>query len=147
MLGVPRGADAAAVRAAWVRLALQHHPDKASASPAEPDARAAGHGAAFLAVQAAWEQLRGGGDGGGGGGGGGSGGCGLPTEQAGHRTDIIAEEVPLDELRFDTQARLYVHRCRCGGESSLALAQLGSARVHVLGCPDCSLAVHVIVTR
>ena len=54
VLGVPEGASAAEVKAAWRKLALKHHPDQ---NPDDPEADAR-----FKAVQAAYETLSQGGE-------------------------------------------------------------------------------------
>ena len=127
MLELRRGeASAAAVRAAYKRLALALHPDRNHARQAE---------AAFKRLQSAYEALRGGSGSGGGGGSGGSGGgsgsgSGSGSSGAGSESESVGASDDDDYGSF--------FRCReCGEATRYGEDDLCEECAEELVCPSC----------
>jgi len=159
VLGIPKGSSASAIRSAYARLALEHHPDKlqqqqqqqqqqqhlagAATIDGEFDSRrlSSSSSSSFLEIQAAWESLRedpllp-------------TGSSAIPTSPLSikRRSAAIAEVVTLEDFIYNQLRNDYTHQCRCGGESILLAREIEDvakgeeAKTITLQCPSCSLS-------
>jgi len=161
VLGIPKGSSASAIRSAYARLALEHHPDKlqqqqqqqqhlagAATIDGEFDSRrlssSTSSSSSFLEIQAAWESLRedpllt-------------TGSSAIPTSPLSikRRSAAIAEVVTLEDFVYNQLRNDYTHQCRCGGESILLAREIEDvakgeeAKIITLQCPSCSLSYKV----
>ena len=156
VLGIPKGSSASAIRSAYARLALEHHPDKlqqqqqqqqqqhlaGATIDGELDSRrlsSSTSSSSILEIQAAWEALRddpllt-------------TGSSAIPTSPLSikRRSAAIAEVVTLEDFVYNQLRNDYTHQCRCGGESILLSRDIEDvakgAKIITLQCPSCSLS-------
>ncbi|KAJ2749479.1 hypothetical protein IWQ56_007221, partial [Coemansia nantahalensis] len=56
---------------------------------------------------------------------------------------VVQDEIDLDEMAFDEDARTYTFPCRCSGSYSISEDDLGLGR-DIAPCTDCSLKIRVL---
>ncbi|KAL2916341.1 DnaJ subfamily C member 24 [Polyrhizophydium stewartii] len=129
VLGVPQDAPLAAIRASYMALALQWHPDKQHQQrPADTDKAAA----RFHDINAAWETLR------------------DPQARAEHdrqlasssRLGPLHDSVNIEDMDFDDALDSFFTPCRCGGRFLLSITQ-ADAGVDAVDCSQCSLWIRI----
>lgn len=115
------GADVAAVREAFKRLALQKHPDKG------------GDAAAFARLKSAFEIL--------------SDPAKLQEWQRGQCGSdcpgTASETVDIDAMAYDAAGRCFKHPCRCGDEF-VAGEDMLDRGFDTFQCPTCSCSARVV---
>lgn len=135
VLGAEAHQSHAELKALYVELARQLHPDKRAQEPAGSGTGSVGDGgAAFLRVQEAWEVLR------------------DEAKRRDYDAKVRAEngapaaaaEVDLDDLGF--RDGVFTHKCRCGDEIRVTEANLDDG-CDVFECPSCSLKIRVLFEK
>ncbi|XP_078486203.1 diphthamide biosynthesis protein 3 [Ciona intestinalis] len=58
-------------------------------------------------------------------------------------TDVIHDEVEIEDFEFDEETETYYYPCPCGDKFEISLEELQSGE-DIATCPSCSLLVKVI---
>lgn len=142
MLGVPRDASFADIRAAYRAAVLRAHPDKLMDDDRDGDAAVDGS-SEFLRVQAAWAALR-------------DGDARAAHDeqlrvQQGTHVPRIVDVVQLSDM-VEASAAKWTTPCRCGDvyevtHTDMALARSAGSSNLTLACASCSLCIQVDITR
>ncbi|TPX35284.1 hypothetical protein SmJEL517_g02293 [Synchytrium microbalum] len=118
------------IRKEYLKLVLQHHPDKQSAN-SNNDAS----NSEFQKIVLAWETLS------------------DPVKRAQYDANLqeqsrqraaIHEQVRADDMTFDAESGIYSYACRCGGSYQVYEEDLADGPVEA-PCSNCSLHIEVFL--
>lgn len=129
VLGVSRTAEASVIRAAYLRLAREHHPDKHRAENASEQMQNIVHAYEVLCdptSRAAYDEW-------------------YDAMRAQRRTQVrIAERVPLDTLDIiEEPSPLFVYPCRCG-QAYITAPEAIVQGTRLVACTGCSETIEIV---
>eukprot|EP00128_Syssomonas_multiformis_P017066 Colp12_sorted_trinity150504_noHs@7700 len=136
ILGIPKSSDAAAIKTAYQKLAVQMHPDKLQQMGFAGTGLYEESVAEFKEIQEAYDVLKDQAK---------RSEYDAEVEKRKYRQEFpVSEEVLLDDMNFDEETELFSWPCRCSGEYVVLEEDLTETE-NIVCCSDCSLAIRVIV--